>query len=432
MTTFDETLPIITEILKRHKAELSNMDWLLVNRDLKGKVRLIAPAAVSEDKLSRTLKGIAEELESRLGDRAYPAKYAILYDENDKDACKGASLFPLEGFDKIKVADRLPVSGNWLSIASEDSGAPIVVFFSVKGGVGRYTAIAASALSLAQNGKKVLVLDMDLASPGLSSALLPENRRPKYGIVDWLIEDLVGNGDSILDKMYAKSDIIRDEEVFVVPAHGREPGEYVSKLGRAWMSVVRDDGTRESWPQRLRRMVDELKKALDPEIVLIDSRSGIDDLASACVTDLGAKLILLFAFDDDQTWTGHQILFRHWRHASVAKEIRERLQLVAAMMPETDTLERLGEMREAGYELFAAELYDAIPPGEMIGERWNFEESDDLAPHAPWLIRRHQGFTSLKTLRGRLSKIEESTVVHVFGPLIQGLGELIEEQDSDG
>jgi hypothetical protein len=250
--------------------------------------------------------------------------------------------------------------------------------------------------------------------------------------VDWLIEDLVGNGDSILDKMYAKSDIIRDEEVFVVPAHGREPGEYVSKLGRAWMSVVRDDGTRESWPQRLRRMVDELKKALDPEIVLIDSRSGIDDLASACVTDLGAKLILLFAFDDDQTWTGHQILFRHWRHASVAKEIRERLQLVAAMMPETDTLERLGEMREAGYELFAAELYDAIPPGEMIGERWNFEESDDLAPHAPWLIRRHQGFTSLKTLRGRLSKIEESTVVHVFGPLIQGLGELIEEQDSDG
>jgi hypothetical protein len=116
----------------------------------------------------------------------------------------------------------------------------------------------------------------------------------------------------------------------------------------------------------------------------------------------------------------------------VARKIRERLQLVAAMMPETDTLERLEEMREAGYELFAAEMYDAIPPGEMIEERWNFEESDEFAPHSPWLIRRHQGFTSLKTLRGRLSKIEESTVAHVFGPLIQGLGELIEERDSDG
>ncbi|MGI6783475.1 MAG: KGGVGR-motif variant AAA ATPase [Aminivibrio sp.] len=431
MTTFDEMLPIITEILKRHKTDLSNIDWLLVNRDLNGKVRLIAPVAVSEGKLARTLEGIAKELEGRLGARAYPAEYAILYDESREVACKGASLFPLEGFDNVEVADRLPVSGNWLSIASEDSGAPLVVFFSVKGGVGRSTAIAASALSLAQKGKKVLVLDMDLASPGLSSALLPKNRRPEYGIVDWLIEDLVGNGDAILKKMYAKSDIIRDEEVFVVPAHGREPGEYVSKLGRAWMSVVKDDGTTESWPQRLRRMVDELKKALDPEIVLIDSRSGIDDLASACVTDLGAKLILLFAFDDDQTWTGYQILFRHWRYASVAREIRERLQLVAAMIPEIDTLERLGEMREAGYELFAAELYDAIPPGEIIEERWNFEESDEFAPHAPWLVRRHQGFTSLKTLRGRLSKIEESTIAHVFGPLTQGLAGLIEDPFSD-
>lgn len=39
--------------------------------------------------------------------------------------------------------------------------------------------------------KRVLVLDLDLESPGLSSALLPSERQPKYGITDWLIEDLL-------------------------------------------------------------------------------------------------------------------------------------------------------------------------------------------------------------------------------------------------
>ena len=126
------------------------------------------------------------------------------------------------------------------------------------------------------------------------------------------------------------------------------------------MSVARDDGTTESWPQRLRRMVDELKKALDPEIVLIDSRSGIDDLASACVTDLGARLILLFAFDDEQTWTGCQILFRHWRHASVARKNTGAITACGAMIRRryVGALEKC----RSRLRVFAAEMYDAIPP----------------------------------------------------------------------
>ena len=80
-----------------------------------------------------------------------------------------------------------------------------IVFFSIKGGVGRSTALAATAWSLAQEGKRVLVLDLDLESPGLSSALLPSERQPMYGIIDWLIEDLVDNGDVVFESMVATS-----------------------------------------------------------------------------------------------------------------------------------------------------------------------------------------------------------------------------------
>lgn len=72
---------------------------------------------------------------------------------------------------------------------------------SIKGGgVGRSTAVAVTAWRLAQAGKRVLVLDLDLESPGLSSALLPAERLPMYGITDWLVEDLVNNGELIFGR----------------------------------------------------------------------------------------------------------------------------------------------------------------------------------------------------------------------------------------
>jgi len=53
---------------------------------------------------------------------------------------------------------------------------------------------------LLRTGKRVLVLDLDLESPGLSSSLLPPDRQPMYGITDWLIEDLVDNADIVFRK----------------------------------------------------------------------------------------------------------------------------------------------------------------------------------------------------------------------------------------
>ena len=93
----------------------------------------------------------------------------------------------------------------------------------------------------------MLVLDLDLESPGLSSSLLPEDRRPTFGIADWLVEDLVDNGDTVFKDMVATSALSHNGEIFVVPAHGVKAGEYVAKLGRVWMPKVSSDGNRELW-----------------------------------------------------------------------------------------------------------------------------------------------------------------------------------------
>lgn len=423
MLTFDDILPTIKEIIAAHTDTLEGLEWLLINRDLYGRVRLIAPDTVQEEDAAReALEKLAVIVAEQLGSHAYPLDSAILYEADRELACQGAATALLEGFANVWVVDRLATESNWAQIESKTKGPPRIVFYSIKGGVGRSTALAATAWWLAQAGKRVLVLDLDLESPGLSSSFLPPDRQPKYGITDWLVEDLVDNADVVFENLIATSDLSHDGDIYVVPAHGDNPGEYVAKLGRVWMPKIRPDGTRESWSSRLQRLLQALEEGIRPDVILIDSRAGIDEVASACVTDLGANLVLLFALEGSQTWSGYRILFEHWRRAGVAESVRERLQLVAATTPDTEArLSYLETFRENGYDLFADSLYDEIQAGEAIGDRWHFEVADDAAPHAPWEVRWHQSFAGLASLHGRLKEIDANAVRAIFGPMIEGI-----------
>jgi hypothetical protein len=432
MTTFDQILPQVSEVLRAHESGLAEIGEILINRDLNGRVRLIVPEAVNSNAAAlQTTQAIASELTNRLGPHAYPTDRAVLFEEDTAAVRVGAPAFPLEGFDYVYVVDRLASETDWASIAPLSKGAPRIVFFSIKGGVGRSTALAATAWALAQKGKRVLVLDLDLESPGLSSALLPDERRPTYGIADWLVEDLVDNGDTVFGEMIATSTLSHDGDIFVVPAHGRDPGEYIAKLGRVWMPKVDTVGKRETWSRRLGRLIDALETRWQPDVILLDSRAGIDEVASSCVTDLGAQLVLLFAIDSEQTWSGYRILFQHWRRSSTAQAIRECLQLVGAMIPETDAAEYFAGLRERGYDLFTEELYDEVPPGEVLVERWNFDESDEGAPHYPWAVRWHRGFAALRSMHTRLESIDAQEVNTVFGSLIDNLAGVVETEGKD-
>lgn len=423
MSTFDQILPVVEGVLRAHDGALSSIGPLLVNRDLNGRVRLIAQESARSDKrVVQELTAIAVDLAASLGPHAYPADRAVLYEQELSIAWEGATRFELEGFENVYVVDRLATEGNWAHIAPKSKGAQRVVFFSIKGGVGRSTALAASAWALAQAGQRVLVLDLDLESPGLSSGLLPDERRPTYGIVDWLLEDLVDNEAVVFDDMIATSPLSHDGEIYVVPAHGRNPGEYVSKLGRVWMSKANADGSREEWSRRLARLIEALEGRWEPDVILLDSRAGIDDVASSCVTDLGANLVLLFAIDGEQTWSGYRILFEHWRQHGVAQDVRDRLQVVGAKVPDDERRpEYFDGLRERGYDLFLEELYDEVPPGEVGSDRWTFDVDEISAPHYPWAISWNRGFATVRSLHDRLAGIDAEQVQAVFGPLTNGL-----------
>lgn len=426
MSTFDGIIPALRDLLQAHAAFLDQIRPVYVNRDLNGRVRLVvADKWEKEQDAIEQLGQIAQHMYQRLGNHSFPPEQAILYEESPEDVAFGLPLFPIEGMNDVFLIDRLATQGNWSTITSASLQARRVVFFSIKGGVGRSTAMAATAWSLAQSGKRVLILDLDLESPGLSTSLLPADRRPKFGITDWLVEDLVDNGGEVLDNMVASSDLSHDGDIYVVPAHGAESGEYVSKLGRAWMPKVGGSG-QEAWSQRLQRLITALEEKYVPDVILIDSRAGIDEVASACITDLGANLVLLFSLDGDQTWSGYRILFRHWRTTGVVREIRERLQIVGALIPELDSVDYTIGLREAAWSLFADELYDELPAGTTAtGDLWSFDGVDEAAPHYPWTIRWNRGFNSLRAVHSRLENVDAAEVSSVFGPLLEGISEIL-------
>jgi hypothetical protein len=262
-----------------------------------------------------------------------------------------------------------------------------------------------------------MVLDLDLESPGLSSSLLEADRRADYGVVDWFVEGLVGQAEGLISEMVATPAWAQEleGEVWVVAAHGREPGEYLAKLGRVYL----DAGT--SWTKRLSDLVNRLEGQYSPDVVLMESRSGLHDLAAATVTDLDAQ-VLLFATDSEATWDDYDILFRHWRDYGLAPRIRDRLSIVSALTPELETDAYLEGFREHAWNLFRDRLYDEVPAGaDPAEDLFSFDLHEENAPHDPLPIHWNRGLAAGTTLR----RFEATTVAQAYSEFLTRFDQLM-------
>ena len=335
---------------------------------------------------------------------------------------EGAVVFTFGQKFPFTVVDRMLTESCWSKRGSEDYlSNKMIVFYSIKGGVGCSTALAATAWHFAQLRKKVMVVDMNFESPGISNSLLPKDYQPDYGILDWLVEDVVRNGDEILDHLFALSPLANGSQgnIVVIPAHGKKYNDYIVKMERAWMHRI-DGETRISWPQRLHNLLQKLDEQHHPDCILIDSQSGINEAASVSVLDLAPKLVLFFVLDNIQTWIGSSILFDHWKNIGQAQNIRTSLQIVAAMVPPLENqYSSILRLRENAWNFFAEKLYDNLT--EKQYNLFNFDCDSTEAPHTPWIIYRHQDLLDMKYLYTLENTLNAKQIYRTF-PFLTGLG----------
>ena len=328
------------------------------------------------------------------------------------------------GETEVMLLDRQVTGQDWLRPTEEAKGHPHrVVFFGLKGGVGRSTALCMTAWGLARAGKRVLLVDFDLESPGLSGLVLPPEKVAAFGVMDWLVEDAVGQGDSVLPEMVSASPLGESTQgaIRVAAAMGQQEIDYLAKLARAYAEVPSPQGP-QRLGERLRRMVQALEARENPDVVLIDSRAGLHDLAAAAITGL-ADTALLFATDSAQTWQGYEQLFAHWqRRPEVVRHVRERLAIVRALTPKSDREAGVKRFQRRAYDLFAENLYDAIPPDADESEATHFHpiETDQAAPHFPILVDWDERFQEFDpNLRPEQGGATDAQVEATFGALIQ-------------
>jgi len=406
--TYDEALPALFTGLAA--LGIRRPEEILALRNIRGTFGLVTRESVEGD-VAATL----DSLLSSLGPWANPPGQRLFTSEDlaiigDVFASPELMHYAPPGSEwELPILHRLVTGSEWIGASIEDHPIrkpPRIVYYGVKGGVGRSTALAVTAYHLARLGKHVLLVDLDLESPGLSGILLPPDTawaRAKFGVVDYLAETSADPHFAAWSDLVSRSPLENAPSVTgtisVVAAGGAESPNYLEKLSRAYLEIPMAETGIAGFTKRIETMLDALVANLDPrpDAILIDSRAGLHDIAAACLVRL-ADLGLLFATDAPQTWDDYRILFEHWGKSPIAvRSIRERLQIVRAMMPGGQAESR--NFSAKSFELFQG-LYDELEPGDLGTEAFSFAVEDDEAPHSPWLIRFSSDLLEFDPVRG--------------------------------
>ncbi len=200
----------------------------------------------------------------------------------------------------------------------------IVSFYSFKGGVGRTMALANIAFLAAMNGLRVLVMDWDLEAPGLHhyfrGIMEPEDAarlKDASGVLDLAWEwrnrveaavskadiDLVfsdfASGEPFKRNLFHVFEVGSDHpgKIDMAPAGGRvvntpQPVTYEQALAAFSWSDFMERHTGGGMIGALRAWASS-----EYDLILVDSRTGLADVAGICTMQLPDALVLAFVLN---------------------------------------------------------------------------------------------------------------------------------------
>lgn len=215
----------------------------------------------------------------------------------------------------------------------------VVSFYSYKGGVGRTLAVVNTAYRLAQMGRKVFILDFDLEAPGIDAFGLWGDKEPRKGLLEYISGFMSTQEVPPLREFVhmIESQETQPGQIFVMPA-GNQDQSYQRQLSRInWKHFYRE--------QKGFLFVDNLKGAIrqeyTPDYVLIDSRTGLTDIAGICTLQLPDVVVLLFNLNN-QNIAGIAQIYRSIRFNRLNRDIKT----VLVASPISDVPDYVGIRRE--------------------------------------------------------------------------------------
>lgn len=209
----------------------------------------------------------------------------------------------------------------------------ITTFYSFKGGVGRTMALANVAVQLAFRGRKVLVVDFDIEAPGLDTfdEFRPAHETP--GVIDFVREYLSSAQAPNVANFIGECATIGDQggQLWIMPSGKTDT--YSSSFAQVdWNELYKHhDGyllfedLKEQW-----------KHCIEPDYVLIDSRTGHTDTSGICTRQL-PDAVAIFFFPNEQNLRGLTEVVRDIRsEADGPRKKNIELHFVMSNVPDLD------------------------------------------------------------------------------------------------
>jgi MinD-like ATPase involved in chromosome partitioning or flagellar assembly len=214
----------------------------------------------------------------------------------------------------------------------------VVTFYSFKGGVGRTMALVNVAYELAQTGRRVLMVDMDLEAPGLDTFNLPQAKQPVPGVVDFVTRYRTTGAAPDVSEFIYSSPLASPSNggLWIMPA-GLQDGYEARLHSIDWQRLYANE---EGY-----LLFEDLKAQwnaiIQPDYVLIDSRTGHTDVSGICTRQLPDAVVMLF-FPNEQNRRGLETLVRDIRaEANPPRSKRIELHFVMANVPDLDDEDRI-------------------------------------------------------------------------------------------
>ena len=426
---FDDSLPQLVATL----ISLVDRDFVEAGtalRDASGRLSFVADRAPRDDNERETL---SQALISSLGPYARTDRpISFRGDSGTEPILAAPERLPVQVGDGFcHLLDRRIVGAGWLEAPMVvQNEPPRVVFATLKGGVGRSTALAVAAADLARRNRNVLVVDLDLEAPGLGDLLLDGDRTPEFGTIDYLVENGIGGvSASSLDAYIGSSGLTAagGGRVDVLPALGRRslnyPENILPKLSRAMIEDIVEDRA-VPVAEKISSMISRITEREQYDAVLIDSRAGLSELAAPAVLGLGAT-VLLFGTAQKQTIEGYRALFGALRLLAQRDKEQQRdaewRTMLRPVYAKASLDPRVSErFIDDMYELYSEHIYDAEGSGGETSESLRFARDDVSAPHWPLIVPFSQSFVDFDP--GRIpDQLTQSFYEQTYRTFLSGL-----------
>lgn len=177
-----------------------------------------------------------------------------------------------------------------------------ITFYSYKGGVGRTLAAANFAVYLAKLGLKTVVIDFDLEAPGID-AKFPLLKVPaeQKGILDYILDYQLNNEDPGSVKHICLQVPIESLEtttpLWLIPAGQYLSEEYYRKLSQLdWSFIFSEERDGVAFFQQF---LAHIEQDLEADFVIIDSRTGITEIAGLCTQQLADEVVMLSSLSSE-------------------------------------------------------------------------------------------------------------------------------------